>query len=105
MWAQTYFKAPKRKGQGHKPKFLLLVVVVWYFSYNAINARQLLVKMFVSAKLPIVFVENEFFEEFVQNAPCSQFKKISTNTARGDAIRLWQKWKGKYKKLICRQSW
>ena len=31
-----------------------------------------------------------FFKEFIQNALCPQFKKISRNTARNDAIRLWQ---------------
>ena len=43
------------------------------FSYNVVNASQLLTKMIVLAKLPFVFAENEFFEEFLQPAPCPQF--------------------------------
>ena len=36
------------------------------------------------------FVENEFFEEWVQKNCQPQFHSISRNTARNDAIRLWQ---------------
>ena len=46
--------------------------------------------MVVLVDLPFVFAEIEFFEEFIQNNLCPQFKKIFKNTVRNDAIRLWQ---------------
>ena len=67
-----------------------------FFSYNVVNARSLLVKMIVLAKLPVVFAKNEFFEEFVQNALCPHFRKISTNYA----IRLWESEKENIKILF-----
>ena len=58
------------------------------FSFNAESAKQNLVKMIVLSELPFSFVENEFFEEWVQKYCQPQFHSISRNTIRNDAIRL-----------------
>ena len=42
------------------------------------------------AELPFIFAKNDFFEEYVQNNLQPQFRKISSNTVKNDAIRLWQ---------------
>ena len=80
--SQTQISSTSGGGGGSSSSSLCL------FSFNAQSCRQNLVKMIVLSELPFCFVENEFFEKWVQDYCQPQFHSISRNTARNDAIRL-----------------